>query len=383
MNILYLYDSDFLPEKGGTERITSIIINGLEAIGHKCYAFLVIDPHTHQISYQGEKIDNLLSFLSENHIDIVVNQIAYSTWLLDTFLLQGGQQWHNKGKKIISCLHFDPQNPNRYYYYKCIEKKTYKDWINLLRYRLLRRYYEYKDDIYFGEIYKQIYNKSDYFILLSKNHIPYLKRVMKVQSLNKAKVINNPLTFKDISPIQILSHKKNVCIVVARMSEYHKRISLILKIWEILNKERPQHGWILKIIGEGESLPRYKRYVDKHKIQNIEFLGQQSPDHFYTEAKIFLMTSVNEGWGLTLTESLQRGVVPIVMDSSPVFKEIVTNEYCGFITPNNNITIFKSKLEELIQDNILWERMAKNALEQAKKFNIKETISKWEEIINS
>lgn len=35
------------------------------------------------------------------------------------------------------------------------------------------------------------------------------------------------------------------------------------------------------------------------------------------------MTSSAEGWGLTLTESLQRGVVPVVMNSSPVFSEII------------------------------------------------------------
>ena len=74
--------------------------------------------------------------------------------------------------------------------------------------------------------------------------------------------------------------------------------------------------WNLKIVGAGEDYDYYKEYIEKHIIERISLEGQQSPEPYYEEAKIFLMTSKMEGWGLTLTESLQRGVVPIVFNTS-------------------------------------------------------------------
>lgn len=64
-------------------------------------------------------------------------------------------------------------------------------------------------------------------------------------------------------------------------------------------------------------------------MSNVEFLGKQSPLAFYLKAKIFLMSS--EGWGLTITESMQNGVVPIVLNTFKVFKDIIQDNIDGFL----------------------------------------------------
>jgi glycosyltransferase involved in cell wall biosynthesis len=47
------------------------------------------------------------------------------------------------------------------------------------------------------------------------------------------------------------------------------------------------------------------------------------------------MTSAYEGWGLTLTEAQQMGVVPIAFDSFGAVYDIIENEYNGLIIPNS------------------------------------------------
>ena len=42
---------------------------------------------------------------------------------------------------------------------------------------------------------------------------------------------------------------------------------------------------------------------------------------------------------------------------------------------------FCKRIEQLTTDEELWFRMANNALESAQKFNLDNTIKKWEEII--
>ena len=93
------------------------------------------------------------------------------------------------------------------------------------------------------------------------------------------------------------------------------------------------------------------------------------------------MTSDKEGWGVTLTESLQRGVVPIVMDSCPVFSEIISDGVNGFLTPNNDIKKFADKVRLLMTSQELLYKIGKQVLESASKFNIENTIGQWEKIL--
>lgn len=111
------------------------------------------------------------------------------------------------------------------------------------------------------------------------------------------------------------------------------------------------------------------------------FKGQQNPEKFYEESSIFLMTSPAEGWGLTITESLQRGVVPIVMNSSPVFSEIIDNGINGFLTRNKSLNNLSYTLSKLIKNTELRQMMAKRALQKASKFTIDSVLNQWEQII--
>ena len=89
------------------------------------------------------------------------------------------------------------------------------------------------------------------------------------------------------------------------------------------------------------------------------------------------MTSSAEGWGLTLTESLQRGVVPVVMNSSPVFSEIIENGKSGVLVRNNDYKAFANAIRKLMKNEGARITMSQNCLVQAKKFDIGNTINKW------
>ncbi len=383
MNILWIYNQPLNPEAGGTERITSLVARGLTDMGHKCLGILEFEENSSKMVYDGSEIIDLYRFLKEHEVDVVINQIAYSTWLIDSFLSQGGAQWHREGGKIISCLHFDPCNPSNLFLLKCNPSKSLRDYVNITKAIAFKFYYDRRQRRQEGQIYNHIYDKSDYMVALSELHFPYLKRVMKRQDYGKLKAINNPLTFQDISDVSTINEKKKVVMVCARMSEYHKRISLILRAWRCIRNDDASHGWTLRIIGDGTDLLRYKRYVADHSLRGVEFLGQRSPEPYYREASIMLLTSSAEGWGLSLTEALQRGVVPVVMDSCPVFSEIIEHGYSGFITPNNDVKTFSRQILQLMSDETMLRNMQANALHSAHRFTLSSTMAKWREIFNS
>jgi len=381
MNILWIYNLPLIPEAGGTERITSLISKGLALRGYRCLGMLVFNQQTGGVTYNSESVENLYAFLCEHQIDIVINQIAYDKWLLDIFLKKGGEQWYRERGHILSCLHFDPKNPSLLFMLNGKMNKTLQDRLGILKAVTFYKYYELKQQKREGEIYNYIYDHSDWFIALSSTHFPYLHKIMKRSEYSKLIAINNPLTFDNISTPEVIEHKKKIVLICARMSEYHKRISLILKAWMIIQTRKESYGWELKIVGTGPDLQRYKDFVSIHHLSNVRFEGQQSPEPYYCEASILLLTSSAEGWGLAITEGLQRGVVPVVMNSCSVFNEIVRNGYNGYLTPDKDLTVFSDRILQLMSDSSLLRQMQLNALESAKNFSLDNTMGKWEKMI--
>lgn len=381
MTILWIYNMPLRPEAGGTERITSLVAKGLSMLGHKCMDILVFNQKG-DITYQENPVSDVYQFLNENKVDIVINQIAYSKWLLWNFLDHGGKRWYEEGGRIISCLHFDPKPTSDLYFMCSIREKHLKDYINVVKSAILYPYYKKRQERNTGAIFNWVYDNSDWFITLSETHFPYFKKVTCREDYSRLKAINNPLTFDDISVPSIINEKRNVILVCSRMDEYQKRISLVLKAWKKLQSMPETKGWTLKILGTGSDLDRYKEYAHRKRLANIQFEGRQSPEPYYREADIFLMTSTGiEGWGLTLTESLQRGVVPVVMDTCSVFSDIITDGYNGFLTPGNSLQSFINQIRILISDQLRLRAMQNNALNSAARFTLAKTMEKWEEIV--
>lgn len=375
MTILWIYNMPLEPEAGGTERITSLVAKGLSERGHKCLDILVLTEDG-SMTYKGNPLSDLYMFLKEKEVDVVINQIAYAKWLLSEFLSRGGARWHAEGGRIISCLHFDPCNPSYIHLLRSYEHLSLKQYVSLIRQYMLKPYYRNKQQQSEGEIYNYIYENSDMMISLSETHFPYLKKVMQRNEYMKLHAIGNMLTFPYVAETEILKTKSKTVMVCARMSEYHKRITLILKAWELVKRCPIAGDWVLKIIGDGHDLPRYKRMVMKRGIVDIEFLGQQSPKSFYENGAILLMASSAEGWGLAITEGLQNGVVPVVMDSSPVYSDIIQNGYNGILTPDNDVKAFAKAVIWLISDDEQRRKMQINALESAMRFTSEKTIEK-------
>ena len=377
--ILWIYEKELIPEDGGTERITNLIMKGLSNKGYTCLGFLEFHKNKKNIIYHKQRIPDVYSFLKDNKIDIVINQLGYGDWLLKQFYAAGGEQWKKEGGKVVTCLHFDPKQPHqtRHIIFYDWKRKTTKGKFDALKRYLIAPYYEKKEEKQLKGIYHYLYEKSDFFVMLSKTHYPYFKSLLKLNDYSKLRAIPNPLTFPDISSPEIIPQKKKQVLVVARMSEYHKNISFALQAWKKLYEKKINLDWKLILVGNGPDKNKYQKFIKKNKLTNVIFKEEK----FYIESSIFLMTSPAEGWGLTLTEALERGVVPVVMNSSAVFSEIIDNGENGFLTKNRSLRDFSKALSKLIQNESLRIFMAQNALAGATKFSIENVLNKWESLL--
>jgi glycosyltransferase involved in cell wall biosynthesis len=383
MTFLWIYNMPLVPEAGGTERITSLVAKGLTNLGHKTLGIMVFDETAGTMTYDGKPVYDLYAFLTERGVDIVINQIAYSRWLLAAFLERGGARWKAAGGHIISCLHFDPKPTSSLYFLRGLADKSLRHRLNVAKAFLLYPIYSARQSREIGATYNWIYDHSDRYVTLSERHFPYFKRVTRRSEYDKLVAINNPLTFPDISSTSILDSKRKVILVCSRMDEFYKRLSLVLKAWKQLQNKQASQGWHLKLVGDGPSLSGYKHYAELHGLKQVSFEGNQDPEPFYREASIFLLTSKNEGWGLTLTESLQHGVVPVVMNTCPVFEEIIEDGVNGYLTPGSCLKPFTERILSLMANKSKLRAMQRAALASSTRFTLPSTMRRWVNLLQN
>ena len=141
--------------------------------------------------------------------------------------------------------------------------------------------------------------------------------------------------------------------------------------------------WQLTIVGAGVHEEYLKTLAGKLCLKHVEFTGRQDPVPYYRESSIFMMTSAVEGWGLTLTESMQTGVVPIAFDSYPALHDIITDRYDGCIIPDDDLRAYADCVEELMRNRTERERIAHNGLKSCRRFEINNIVEQWVKLIES
>ena len=86
-------------------------------------------------------------------------------------------------------------------------------------------------------------------------------------------------------------------------------------------------------------------------------------------ADIFLFPSVQEGLPVALMEAMSSGL-PVICSEIRGNTDLI-DESCGILCPATDVDAFKTAIEKLIADEALRSSMAKSALEESGKYDIK------------
>lgn len=393
--VLFYTVFDVSPQKGGTERITETISRYLRAtVGYKCYlsysrelpdAFIKSNCFDGRLKlYENSSEKESVDFIISHRIDYIIVQGSYTIipffWtLVNKYKLQ---------TKIIFVHHF---NPGAEIYFnnfmtkwlgvrrgKSLKGKM-KALLSIVKLPYTRLYYEY----FVRHSYRNVYNMSDAVVLLSDKFIPKWMRVANIKDSSKFHVIHNSLTFDTFLTEHEIQAKKQEVLLVARLSEHQKRIKLALKIWKKIKQSSDAKDWILRIVGNGPWLEDYVDYVFKNDIDSVFFEGvRENVIDYYRNASIFLMTSNFEGWGLTLTESQQMGVIPIVFNSYESLTDIISDGFNGYIIENNDMNAFKDKVLYVMNNKEKRELVAINCIKSSKRFSIDIIGKNWMELMD-
>lgn len=125
----------------------------------------------------------------------------------------------------------------------------------------------------------------------------------------------------------------------------------------------------LDLIGSGEKENEYKTLVKERGLDNeVTFCGLQGNIYpFMKIADCFILPSVYEGMPITLVEAMGCGM-PVIVSNVGGIPDIVENESTGLII-NPTVEELVVSMKKMINDDILREKLGKNALCRSKKFS--------------
>ena len=188
-------------------------------------------------------------------------------------------------------------------------------------------------------------------------------------------VIYNPITLK---PGQLSSGTSKRFLTIGRFTPLHKGIDLLIKAFHLFAQNNKD--WGLDIVGEGKEEQKYKKLISYYKLEEkitIHQFTNQIQD-YYSNAQVYVLSSRWEGMPLVLVEAMSHGL-PIVTSDLPVSKEILGD--FGIYFKNGDISELAKGLEEAT--HIDWNQKSLKALEIANRFNIKNIICRWNELIEN
>lgn len=150
-----------------------------------------------------------------------------------------------------------------------------------------------------------------------------------------------------------------------------KRVHHIVRAFSRIKKEVPEAK--LWIVGDGDEPYKKKlqELVKKSGLSDVIFWGfmeQEQKLNLMREAWLLVMTSVKEGWGLTVIEANALGTPSVVYDVSGL-RDSTKNGYNGLVCQQNTPDSLAETILNLLNDRALYGKLCNNALEWAKNFN--------------
>lgn len=221
-------------------------------------------------------------------------------------------------------------------------------------------------------IIKQILDRVDIVVSVSKDLAEYLKNEVKIQ--NEIKIIENGIDINKFRPRNEKNDYSGFTIIsVSRLVE-RKNIDILIKAVHLANKER--YNIKLLIAGTGPEEEKLKRLADKagNCIKMVGRISEDEKIELLSKADLFAQLSVREGLSIATLEALACGLPVLVSDIRGV-REPIDPETGFLVRDPCDCYCVKEKIEEIYERKQEVLKMKLKAREKAVKKYSNETMA--------
>lgn len=198
-------------------------------------------------------------------------------------------------------------------------------------------------------------------------------------------VFNNciePITKMHLLTIQKTWPDEYIC-TVGRPS-YQKNIEQMIRVLYEVNKEAKIHLIVMGVGPVSNQLESVKNLIVELNMGNevtlLDWTARTDVFHIINHSKFYISTSRYEGMPYSIIESLALSKACIVTNCDGN-KDLIIDNYNGFVIENEDVKGFKSKILKLLTDKELLHKLSKNAFNSySENYNIKKNIYELESI---
>tara|TARA_B100000809_G_scaffold265626_1_gene325045 strand:+ start:1470 stop:2549 length:1080 start_codon:yes stop_codon:yes gene_type:complete len=164
--------------------------------------------------------------------------------------------------------------------------------------------------------------------------------------------------------------RENIILTVGRLITT-KHIDELIDIFRISNNIE----WKLVIVGGNAKklnlLEEYRKLVQELGLQNqIQLIGTSTNvKEYYSKAKIFAFTSSSEGFPNVIGEAMSFGLPIIAYDCTAGPSDLIQDGESGFLIEERDHKAYVEKLNRLIEEPELRNKLGEKSLEKIKDFD--------------
>ena len=346
-----------ITRSGGTERVAVQLANGLmeENLYDICFIslteqqkkpFYPIHPDIHRYCL-GKKwiqpgpgyiplIGKLRKFLKDRQIDIIIDIDI----VLDVLAIPAARGLKTK---VVSWEHFNCEFEQQILYRRLISRLTvcFSDYIITLT----------EED---KENYQKILGRKTQIDAIY-NMVPKMKRNEDVL-------------------------REKWIVTVGRLT-YQKGIEYLSKVAVPVLKKHQDWKWL--ILGDGEEKNILEQAILENKLEDQLILkGTVNQVEWYlNRAKLFVLTSRYEGFGMCLVEALQMQVPCVSFDIKIGPSEIITNYQNGILISPFDCEQMVREIDRLIENPERLEEMSANTMIGFERYQDEYIKEKWKSVL--
>ena len=247
--------------------------------------------------------------------------------------------------------------------------------------------------VYYGRLLQFIFTHIPWLDRkISQHLLKMLKRCEKVVVLthkdaacwkgyDNIEVIHNVVTNYPEKITDVADRPKRI-IAVGRLHE-QKGFDLLIQSWQLIAARHPD--WQLVVYGHGGDLQKLQQQLEKAGLtSSMTFAG--TTDNIYKEyqnSAFYVMSSRYEGWGLVLVEAMSCGLPCVSFDCPYGPSDIIRDGEDGFLVENGNIQQLAEKMELLINNKELRERLGVRARLNAARFTSDNIMPQWTKLFET
>ncbi|MGN9791278.1 glycosyltransferase family 4 protein [Streptomyces sp. OZ13] len=219
---------------------------------------------------------------------------------------------------------------------------------------------------------KRLYKDVDRMLTLTREDADLWIR----QQFDNIGSMPNPLPFFPEVPSD---RSAKTVVSIGRLHE-EKGVDLLLDAWAEVAPLHPD--WTLRIYGSGEEEAALKKQSAQLGLStSVEWMGRTSDvPGALRESSLFALSSRGEGFPLALMEAMATAVPCVAFDVAPGVREIISDGEDGFLAPPGNTAEFARRLDMLITDKELRDRMGERARREIQRYSTTEIVSRWEDL---